>query len=157
MTRFKLVQEYDTGTSGARFNIQDLALSEILRYPNGMGGWVFAQQNGLVPHNSYLGTFLNHGWIGGFAYIALTLLTLIVGLKCSLVRTPWQTMMIALYGSFIGLALESFIVDTDHFRLYFQLLGIVWGLIAATVNFQRANRASSQLPGPTVTPATQFR
>ena len=154
LQRAKLVQEYDTGTSGARFNIQELAISEILLHPNGMGGWVFARINGLVPHNSYIGTFLNHGWVGGFAYIALTILTLIAGLRCSLVRTPWQTMMIAMYGSFVGLALESFIVDTDHFRLYFQLLGIVWGLIAATVNFQRDSRTRLSFAESAAGPAT---
>lgn len=142
LQRAKLVQEYDTGTSGARFNIQQQAITEILQNPNGMGGWVFGRIYGLVTHNSYLGAFLNHGWIGGVAYIGLALTTIVVGFHCLLVRTPWQTVLIALYGSFVGLAMESFIVDTDHGRLYYQLIGVIWGLIAATVNFRRSGRAS---------------
>jgi hypothetical protein len=155
LQRAKLVQEYDAGTSGARFNIQQASINEIIQNPNGMGGWVFARIYGLVTHNSYLGTFLNHGWIGGFAYIGLTIGTLIAGFRCSLVRTPWQTILIALYTSYIGLALESFIVDTDHFRLYFQLIGVVWGLIAATMSFQRSQRA--QMWSMPATPSPGFR
>jgi hypothetical protein len=137
LQRAKLVQEYDTGTSGARFNIQQQAIAEILQNPNGMGGWVFGRIYGLVPHNSYLGAFLNHGWLGGVAYVGLVLTTVIVGFRCALIRTPWQTVLIALFASYIGLAMESFIVDTDHGRLYYQLIGIIWGLIAATINFRR--------------------
>ncbi len=29
---------------------------------------------------------------------------------------------------------EGFIVDTDHWRHFFLLLGLIWGLTAATIN-----------------------
>ena len=149
LQRAKLVQEYDTGTSGARFNIQEQAIAEILQNPNGMGGWVFGRIYGLVPHNSYLGAFLNHGWIGGLAYIGLVLTTLIAGFQCALDRTPWQTILIALYASYVGLAAESFIVDTDHGRLYYQLIGVIWGLIAATLIRRRLeNHTYRKLSAP---------
>jgi hypothetical protein len=135
--RFTLLQEYDTGTSGARFSVQAYSIDEILRNPNGMGPWIFAKKYGLVPHNSYLSMMLNHGWMGGITYIALVLTTFVAGLRCAFIRTPWQGPLIALYASYVGLALESLIVDTDHSRLYFQLLGVLWGLIAMTVKFRR--------------------
>lgn len=145
LQRASLFQAYDTGTEGSRFNIQQRSLEEILVNPNGMGPWVFAVQYGLVSHNSYLGTFLNHGWLGGVAYIALVLSTLVVGYRTAMVRTPWQDMTIPVYATFFGLCLESAIVDTDHWRHYYLLVGVIWGLYAATVNYtRRQTRLRSQ-------------
>jgi len=38
---------------------------------------------------------------------------------------------------FVGEAFEGLIVDTDHWRHFFLVLGLVWGLGAATINFRR--------------------
>jgi O-antigen ligase len=150
LQRASLFQAYDTGTEGSRFNIQQRSIEEILVNPNGMGPWVFAVQYGLVSHNSYLGSFLNHGWLGGVSYIALVLSTLVVGYRATMVRTPWQDMMIPVYATLFGLSLESAIVDTDHWRHYYLLVGVIWGLYAATVNF---TRRQARLQGR---PATAF-
>jgi len=32
-------------------------------------------------------------------------------------------------------------VDTDHWRHFFLLLGLIWGLTAATINFRRRSVA----------------
>jgi hypothetical protein len=137
LQRATLFQSYDTGTEGSRFNIQQRSIEMALEHPNGMGPWVFARYFGLVSHNSYLGVFLNHGWIGGISYIALTVLTLAVGFRSVFVPTPWRDAMIATYAAYVGLALESFIVDTDHWREYYLLVGMVCGMLAATVNYAR--------------------
>jgi hypothetical protein len=34
-------------------------------------------------------------------------------------------------------AIESFVIDSDHWRHYFLLLGIVWGTFAATMRQPR--------------------
>jgi hypothetical protein len=138
LQRAILLQEYDTGRAGARFVLQQQSLSEILNHPFGMGPWAFMRIYNWVSHNTYLSTMLNHGWIGGAAYMTLVALTLGMGFKMLWVRTPWQTFLIATYLAFFGLALEGFIVDTDHWRHFYLLLGLVWGLAAATVNFSRA-------------------
>jgi len=136
LQRATLLQSYDTGTEGSRFNIQQRSIEEILNHPNGMGPWVFGRVYGLVSHNSYLGVFLNHGWLGGFAYVALTITTLTVGFRSMFVRTPWQVATIAVLASYVGICLESVIVDTDHWRNYYLLVGLVWGMFAATANYQ---------------------
>ncbi len=38
-------------------------------------------------HNVYLSMFLNAGWLGGFAYLAVVLATLAVGLAAVLQRS----------------------------------------------------------------------
>jgi hypothetical protein len=137
LERATLFQSYDTGTEGSRFNIQQRSIEEILAHPNGMGPWIFAKIYGLVSHNSYLGMFLNHGWIGGIAYIALTLTTLAIGFRSMFARTPWQVPMTAVFAAYVGICFESAIVDTDHWRNYYLLVGMVWGMAAATTNYQK--------------------
>jgi hypothetical protein len=130
--RATLFEEYDVGHSGSRFDLQWNSVREILEHPMGMGPWGFVRIYGLVSHNSYLGSMLNHGWAGGLAYLTLVVLTLCVGFQALLVPTPWQTFLIATYLSFVALALEALVVDTDHWRHFYLLLGLVWGMAAAT-------------------------
>ncbi len=130
--RSRLLEQYDVFGNRSRFALQQDSLREIFDHPLGLGPWGFAHSTNWVSHNSYLGTFLNHGWIGGAAYLTLVTLTLTVGFRILWVRTPWQTFLIATYLPFLALALESLIVDTDHWRHFYLLLGAVWGLVAAT-------------------------
>ncbi len=145
LQRATLLQSYDTGTEGSRFNIQQRSIEEMLDNWNGMGPWVFAVQYGLVSHNSYLGTMLNHGWIGGITYLAMVLTTLAIGLRAAMIRTPWQDYLIVTFAAYFGLSLESAIVDTDHWRHYYLLLGLIWGLSAATINHARQQRQNTPL------------
>ena len=39
--------------------------------------------------------------------------------------------------AFVGEVLEGFVIDTDHWRHFFLLLGMIWGLAAATFNHSR--------------------
>lgn len=137
--RAQLIQSYDVGTGG-RFRLQELALLSVLNYPNGMGPFEFSRIHGLQQHNVYLQAFLVYGWAGGMAYILLVLSTVWIGLRSALMRTPWQGYAIAAIGAFIGLMMEGFIIDTDHWRHFYLIMGIVWGLAAA------GRRARQQRP-----------
>jgi O-antigen ligase len=106
-----------------------------------MGPFEFARVHGLQQHNVYLQAFLVYGWAGGMAYILLLLSTLWAGLRSALTRTPWQGFAIAAFGAFFGEILEGFIIDTDHWRHFFLILGVVWGLAAASRQFKRNYQA----------------
>ena len=134
--RAQVIQTYDVG-SGGRFTMQNLALTEILNYPFGMGPFAFGETYGVQQHNVYLQAFLVYGWIGGLAYVALIVLTLVAGLGAALKRTPWQPYLIAVYATFVGEVGEGIVIDTDHWRHFFLLLGIVWGLVAASRDYTR--------------------
>lgn len=136
--RAQLIQSYDVG-SGGRFRLQEIALSAVLNFPNGMGPLEFARVHGLQQHNVYLQAFLVYGWTGAMAYILLLLSTMWVGLRGSFVRTPWQPYMMTAVAAFVGEVAEGFVIDTDHWRHFFLLLGMIWGLAAAT---RRATQAS---------------
>lgn len=136
MERAQLIQSYDVGTGG-RFQLQELAVGTLLDQPLGLGPFEFARIFGLQQHNVYLQAFLVYGWVGGAAYIAMVVTTLVIGLRASFLRTPWQPYLIASYGMFVGEVAESFIIDSDHWRHYFLALGLVWGLAAASINERR--------------------
>jgi hypothetical protein len=134
--RAKAIQPYDVGPGG-RFWLQQLALGAILDNPNGLGPFEFDRIFGLQQHNVYMQGFLVYGWLGGAAYLALVAITLALGLLTVATPTPWQYYMITAYAVFAGEAFEGLIVDTDHWRHFFLVLGMVWGLAIATINFRR--------------------
>jgi len=144
--RAALVQSYDTG-SGGRFTTQFRAWGEMFDHPNGLGPLQYAKYFGLDPHNDYLNAFYSNGWLGGVAYPTLVLVTLFVGFRALLVRTPWQPFLIAVFAAYFGSVTEGFIIGTEHWRHYYLLLGLIWGLAAATENARRAAWAQSGMPG----------
>ena len=143
--RAQLIQSYDVG-SGGRFRLQELALGALLKFPNGMGPFEFSRVHGLQQHNVYLQAFLVYGWAGGMAYVTLLFATVWTALRTVFVRTPWQPYLICAFAAFVGEVLEGFVIDTDHWRHFFLLLGMIWGLGAATLNYRRAqsNAAAGQ-------------
>jgi hypothetical protein len=136
LERAKAIQPYDVGPGG-RFWEQKLALSAILDHPNGMGPFEFSRVFGLQQHDVYMQGFLVYGWLGGVAYLTLVLITLAIGLRAAMVPTAWQNYLIAAFATFVGEAFEGLIVDTDHWRHFFLLLGMIWGLTAATITWRR--------------------
>jgi hypothetical protein len=133
LNRANAINPYDVG-QGGRFQLQELAIGQVLDSPNGMGPFEFAREFGLQQHNVYLQGFLVYGWIGGTAYILMLLVTLLVGLRSVLIATPWQLGAITAFGAFVGEVGEGMVIDTDHWRHFFLLLGMVWGFAAATRN-----------------------
>ena len=55
-----------------------------------------------------------------------------IGFANAFKRSPWQGYAIVAVGTFLGVVLEGFIIDTDHWRSFFLVLGVIWGLAAAT-------------------------
>ena len=137
--RAALIQYYDAGEAG-RFGNQIRSISMLLERPNGFGPLEFGVIFPQAPHNVYLNAFSAYGWLGGVTYILLVLTSLAIGFRHALVATPWQHYFIAIYAAFVGVVLEGAIVDTDHWRHFFLLLGAVWGLSAATLAHLRAAR-----------------
>ena len=134
--RASLQQDYDVSDSG-RFAKQETSIPVLLERPNGLGPYQFRNLYGQDPHDVYLNAFASYGWIGGIAYAILVLSMLWVGYANVLKRTPWQPYFIAALATYTGVALEGFVVDTDHWRHYYLLMGIVWGLVIATLNNER--------------------
>lgn len=146
--RASLEQSYDTGHSG-RFGRHVLGFVLALDRPFGIGPLQFAHIFPEDPHNAYLNAFMSGGWLSGAAYLTIVCVTLVAGLRCVFATTPWRSSLIAIYAAFVGAAGESVIIDSDHWRHYFLLLGLIWGLLAAT---PRRSGGASGLASPTRQP-----
>jgi hypothetical protein len=137
--RASFTQEYDTGRFG-RFGRHILGAELALDHPWGIGPLQFTKYFPEDPHNSFLDSFMAGGWLSGTAYLGLILVTLIVGLQHVFVRTPWRTAYIAVYATFAAETGESYIIDVQHWRHYFMIIGVLWGLFAAAAVYRRAQR-----------------
>ena len=124
-------QSYDNGPEG-RFGGQDKAKALLLEHPFGIGALQFsAHYHPEDVHNVYLNQFMNAGWVGGLGFILIAGTTLLAGLRACFRRTEFQGLMITIYAAFAGQAGEGIIIDLDHWRHYFLLFGMVWGMLLA--------------------------
>jgi hypothetical protein len=133
--RASFEQSYDVGEQG-RFARHALGAIMALDKPIGIGPLQFHNYFPEDTHNSFLNAFMSGGWLAGVFYPALVALTLVFGFRMVFVRTPWQQTAIVVFAGYFGVATESFIIDTDHWRHTFLLIGVMWGLIAATQRYQ---------------------
>jgi hypothetical protein len=129
--RATLDQSYDIGYYG-RFSRYALGAQLGLEKPFGIGPLQFWRFFGEDPHNSYLNSFMSGGWLSGFAYLTLTAATLFAATRFLRADTPWRSSYQVLYAGFVGVAAESAIIDIEHWRHYYLVLGALWGLIAAS-------------------------
>ena len=137
LERAQLTQSYDVG-EGGRFELQGIAFDLLFDKPFGLGPFEFSlKYGGTQQHNVYLQAFMVYGWLGGVSYIMLILTTLHIGLRNALIRSPWQPYLIAATAAFVGMACESFIIDSDHWRHFFLILGMIWGMSAANIRLHR--------------------
>jgi hypothetical protein len=134
-------QSYDEGRFG-RFGRHILGAQMALDLPFGIGPLQFHNYFPEDTHNSYLNAFMSGGWLAGICYPALGFITVILGFRYLFVRVPWQRAYLAIFSAFLGTVGESFIIDTDHWRHFWMMLGAMWGMFAAAHRYQ----ATSQSP-----------
>jgi hypothetical protein len=138
-------QSYDEGRFG-RFGRHILGAQMALDLPFGIGPLQFHNYFPEDTHNSYLNAFMSGGWISGVCYPALVFVTVITGFRHIFVRVPWQRTYLAIFAAFLGTVGESFVIDTDHWRHFWMMLGAMWGMFAAAQPYKAAavaDRAAS--------------
>jgi O-antigen ligase len=150
--RASFTQEYDTGRFG-RFGRHILGAELALDHPWGIGPLQFSKYFPEDPHNSFLDSFMAGGWLSGTAYLGLILVTLIVGLQHVFVRTPWRAAYIAVYATYAAETGESYIIDVQHWRHYFMIIGVLWGLFAAAAAYRRAQHGERAVLTSAASPA----
>jgi hypothetical protein len=136
-------QSYDEGRFG-RFGRHILGAEMALDLPFGIGPLQFHRYFPEDTHNSYLNAFMSGGWLSGVCYPALVFTTVITGFRHVFVRVPWQRAYLAIFSAFVGTVGESFIIDTDHWRHFWMMLGAMWGMIAAAQAHKAARTVSDE-------------
>jgi hypothetical protein len=128
-------QSYDEGRFG-RFGRHILGAAMALDTPFGIGPLQFRNYFPEDTHNSFLNAFMSGGWISGVCYPALVFSTVIVGFRHVLTPVPWQRIYLAIFAAFLGSVAESFIIDTDHWRHFWMMLGAMWGMFASAHRYE---------------------
>ena len=150
--RAVVTKDYDEGVTG-RFGSQIRSIPMLMERPNGFGPLRFRLIFRLEPHNSYIGGFANGGWLGGFAFIGLVILTGFVGFRLCLLPSPFQPYAHIAWPALFIFFLQAFQIDIDHWRHVYVLLGTVWGLEAARVKWvarqARQSRVAANAPPST--------
>ena len=133
--RAKLVQSYD-GAHLGRFARHAIGFSWALDHPLGIGPLEFGLALGEDTHNIWLKALMDYGWIGFISYVTLIAWTLALGCKYMFRDRPWQPYLMMAMVLIIGHTLIGNVIDTDHWRHFYLLMGIAWGCIALEKRWQ---------------------
>ena len=139
-------QSYDEGRFG-RFGRHILGADMALDLPFGIGPLQFHNYFPEDTHNSYLNAFMSGGWIAGVCYPALVFITVMFGFRHVFVPVPWQRTYLAIFAAFLGTVGESFVIDTDHWRHFWMMLGAMWGMFAAAQPYKASANQAIMAPG----------
>ncbi len=140
-SRAQLEQSYDGGRFG-RFGRHWIGFEWAMANPLGIGPLMFGKLLGEDTHNTWLKALLDYGWIGFVAYITILAITLAGGFRLLFRDRPWQPYLICAYVVFIAHVALGNIIDTDHWRHFYVLIGLIWGAIALEQKHQRQIRRS---------------
>ncbi|MDO9427707.1 MAG: O-antigen ligase family protein [Methylobacterium sp.] len=146
--RASLSQDYDGGETG-RFGNQIRGIGMLIDDPLGMGPLRWRLNFGLEPHNSYIGSFANGGWVGGVVFIGLVLVTGFVGFRLMSQDTPFRRHAQIVWPALLMFFLQAFQIDVEKWRHVYMMLGMVWGLEAARLAW-RAGRDGGRAPDPRI-------
>lgn len=139
LDRTTLVKEYDGGHLG-RFARHRIGFLMMMENPLGIGPMVFSQIFPEDEHNIWLKSLTSYGWLGFVSYVAMMAWTLTIGFRFLLRDRPWQPYLMIAWIVVIGHVIIGNVIDTDHWRHFYLLLGIVWGCGALEWRHQRALR-----------------
>lgn len=123
-------QNYDEGETG-RFGRQGYAFELALANPLGIGPYEFRNLRVKEePHDSYVNVLHVYGWGGGLVFILFIGTTLWRGVSFVARPSPNRLLLIPLVSVFIPLSIEAAIIDLDHWRHFWLIGGLIWGVTA---------------------------
>ncbi len=138
--RAQVVQSYDGARLG-RFARHLIGFELAASNPLGIGNLEFGQIYGEDEHNVYLRSLLSYGWLGFVSWLVMVLWPIIVGFKMLILQRPWLVYFQIAYVVFFGHLLVGWVIDIDHWRHVYLLLGILWGCIM----LEQKHRKDSEL------------
>ena len=133
------VQDYD-GQRLGRFARHAIGFNMAVETPLGLGPLEFGKIFGEETHNIWLKSLLGYGWLGFISYLTMVLWTLIGGFKLLFRPRPWQPYFIIAYSVFFGHIVIGWVIDVDHWRHLFLIIGLIWGCMALEFSWQNYRR-----------------
>ena len=144
-TRASVSQDYDEGETG-RFGNQVRGMGMLLEKPLGMGPMHWRLIFKLEPHNSYIGSFANGGWLGGATFLVLVVATGVVGFRLMVADTPFRAHAQIVWPALLMFFLQALQIDVEKWRHVYMMLGMVWGLEAARQAWAGSARRGAAAP-----------
>ncbi|MFP5365183.1 MAG: O-antigen ligase family protein [Thermoleophilia bacterium] len=117
------LQTYDTD----RFGAQERGLQLAEQHPFGIGPGQFEIIVDIASHSTYVRALAEQGVLGFAAILALLLTTLALAARNAVLgRDTFGIGSAALLGAWTGLLINSFVVDTLHWRHLFVVAALIW-------------------------------
>ncbi len=135
-TRAQLVQDYDASRLG-RFARYGIGFQIAMEHPLGVGPLAFGVMIGEDTHDIWLKSLLDYGWLGFASYLTMIAWTVCGGFRILFRDRPWQPYLLCAYVVFLGHIGLGTVIDTDHWRHFYLLLGLIWGAMALEARHQR--------------------
>ena len=124
-------QSYDEG-DGGRFGRQGYAFELALANPWGIGPLEFRNLKiKEEPHDAYVDALHVYGWGGGLMIWLFIGTTIWRGLSFVFRPSPNKLLLIPLIAVWIPLCVEAVLIDLDHWRHFWLVGGLIWGVTAA--------------------------
>lgn len=120
------IQEYDSGHLG-RFERHRIGLLMSMEHPLGIGPMVFSTIFPEDEHNIWLKSLTTYGWLGFMCFVTMIIWTLSIGFRFLLRDRPWQPHLMIAWIAIVGHTIIANVIDIDHWRHFYLLLGIIWG------------------------------
>ena len=116
-------QSYDT----QRFGAQRTGIELAERYPFGIGPGQFEVLSPVATHSTYVRVLAEQGVLGFFTVLALLFATLaFAGRNAVIGRDTYGIGSAALLGAWVGILVNSMVVDTLHWRHLWVVAGLIW-------------------------------
>ncbi|WP_237155197.1 O-antigen ligase family protein [Oryzibacter oryziterrae] len=131
LQRAKLVQDYDgkTGAELGRFARHWVGFMMATERPLGIGPWEFDRLFIEATHNTYLKALMEYGWLGFAAYVTLIIWTARKAGRMMLQRNDsCIDFSQCVAAAFFAHVAVGWIIDTDHWRHFYMIVGLIWGL-----------------------------
>jgi O-antigen ligase len=136
LDRAQLLQDYDASRFG-RFERHLMGFMLATQKPFGIGPLEFGYLFGEDTHNIWLKALFDYSWLGFAAYLTMTMVTLAAGFRILFRDRPWRPFLLCAYIVYFGHVIIGNVIDTDHWRHFYLLLGIIWGCIALEAQHMR--------------------
>ncbi|HXL66121.1 MAG TPA: O-antigen ligase family protein [Xanthobacteraceae bacterium] len=136
--RFKIAEEYDLGYFG-RYNRYLLSVPLILDHPLGLGLFEIDKIFPEPIHNIWISSFLNYGWLAGFAWTLLMVLS---------VQQAWYNwkrsgdeLFLLILFCWLSVVSCAMLHQAERWRFLWLFTGMLWGL-----NYRNFLPASREAP-----------
>jgi O-antigen ligase len=117
------LQSYDS----ERFAAQRQGIAFGEQHLLGIGPGQFEVRAPVPSHNLYVRALSEQGFLGLFTVLAIILTTLLLALRNAVLgRDTYGIGSAALLGAWVGIAIESFVIDSNHWRHLWLVAALIW-------------------------------